>query len=414
MIIWLASYPRSGNTFFRVLMNSVFSVKTYSIYNDRFDIGADKKTSDVVGHEFLPEDFNIEEARASDEIYIIKTHGKPSVDMANDKTIYLYRDGREATNSYLQFKKKFGNENKKRSNDNLCLEDIIAGNVVFGGWGEHVDAWSPAERKNTLLVRFEDLVSEPESLLKSIGEFINLSPKGNQVPSFNELKAVNPRFFSSGKKDSWKEYFTLEQEQYFNLKNNKQLQYFGYERLDKGVDFWLPYFESFLIRNKTLRESDVELRERIEAASELQRNLSNQHKLDLDAFKAKTFKIIEEKDGIISRERLELSSVKARLFKDIEEKDAIISRERSEIIGLKKYIDEKIEIEKNLELEILSEKNKLEAMQEKTDFLEKSIAELLDIYKQLKNYRAIFSPLKKYGIYRELSLYLLAMSKFDD
>ena len=74
MIVWLASYPRSGNTFFRVVLNSVFNIKTYSIYNDTSDIGADEKTSEIVGHQFLPEDFNLNDARASDTIYYIKTH----------------------------------------------------------------------------------------------------------------------------------------------------------------------------------------------------------------------------------------------------------------------------------------------------------------------------------------------------
>ncbi len=51
MIVWLASYPRSGNTFFRVILNSIFDIKTYSIYDDKGDIGADEKTSETVGHE---------------------------------------------------------------------------------------------------------------------------------------------------------------------------------------------------------------------------------------------------------------------------------------------------------------------------------------------------------------------------
>ena len=32
MIIWLASYPRSGNTMFRMMLNKVFGSKTYTKY----------------------------------------------------------------------------------------------------------------------------------------------------------------------------------------------------------------------------------------------------------------------------------------------------------------------------------------------------------------------------------------------
>ena len=31
--IWLASYPRSGNTFLRIILQSVFDLPSYSAYN---------------------------------------------------------------------------------------------------------------------------------------------------------------------------------------------------------------------------------------------------------------------------------------------------------------------------------------------------------------------------------------------
>ena len=34
MIVWLASYPRSGNTFLRMVLHFVYGQKTYSLYND--------------------------------------------------------------------------------------------------------------------------------------------------------------------------------------------------------------------------------------------------------------------------------------------------------------------------------------------------------------------------------------------
>ena len=92
MIIWLASYPRSGNTYFRVLLNTIFGVKTYSIHNDTHDIAADQSTVEIVGHEHLPEDFDLDRARLSNSIYVIKTHAPPQNE--TDMAIYLVRDGR--------------------------------------------------------------------------------------------------------------------------------------------------------------------------------------------------------------------------------------------------------------------------------------------------------------------------------
>lgn len=61
MIVWLASYPRSGNTFLRVLFRHVFGIETYSVYNDLLDIGSDGDISAVTGHRPLPErcDFDL-------------------------------------------------------------------------------------------------------------------------------------------------------------------------------------------------------------------------------------------------------------------------------------------------------------------------------------------------------------------
>ena len=56
MIIWLSSYPRSGNTFFRIVAHQIFGISTYSGFQsgnadlDRVGMG------DITGHETLPAD----------------------------------------------------------------------------------------------------------------------------------------------------------------------------------------------------------------------------------------------------------------------------------------------------------------------------------------------------------------------
>ena len=34
MVVWLASYPRSGNTFLRIVLHRLYGVPTYSVYDD--------------------------------------------------------------------------------------------------------------------------------------------------------------------------------------------------------------------------------------------------------------------------------------------------------------------------------------------------------------------------------------------
>ena len=221
MIVWLSSYPRSGNTFFRVILNTVFNIKTYSIYNDTGDIGADEATTEIVGHSFLPKDFDLDNARASKEVYYIKTHEllENMVLDSRDKVIYLVRDGREST---LSFTKHLQNFFKKEDDD---LSDVIYGNTPFGSWGEHVKQWSTVDK---LLIKFEKLIDDPSSILNDISVYLNIQPLNNKIPTFQELQKINPKFFRSGKKDTWKHHFSKDQHLTFWLRNVNEMTNIGY------------------------------------------------------------------------------------------------------------------------------------------------------------------------------------------
>ena len=222
MIVWLASYPRSGNTFFRVILNNVFDIKTYSIYDDRGDIGADEQTSEVVGHEFLPQDFDLQKAREEKKVYYIKTHELLDNRVhEDDKVIYLIRDGREATLSFTKHQNTFSKQNKK-------IIDTIYGNTRFFSWGKHVESWNPKNRENTLLVKFEELIEEPSKYIKVLSAFLNVNPIGNKIPSFEELKKINPKFFRSGKTNSWEKEYLEDEHLSFWLKNVKIMDQYGY------------------------------------------------------------------------------------------------------------------------------------------------------------------------------------------
>jgi len=196
MIIWLASYPRSGNTFLRVVLKSVFGLETYSIYDDKSDIAKDAATQEIVGHKMLPADFDLESARNSEQLYIIKTHEHSQ--NPDDKVIYLIRDGRESAVSYLNYIRSFHNQDCK-------VEDVLYGNVPFGTWAEHIRSWKPGNTENSLLLKFEEFTSSPQSFLEQLSNFLNAAEQGQEIPAFEDLHRVNPEFFRQGRYDSWKE-----------------------------------------------------------------------------------------------------------------------------------------------------------------------------------------------------------------
>jgi hypothetical protein len=193
MIIWLASYPRSGNTATRMMLHHAFGIKTYSLYDDKRRIGARLAVREAVGHQShaLSQQEFYKQASSSDEVYFVKTHDAPQDDA---KAIYIVRDGRAAAVSYFHYLKKFAPE---RSHD-LTLRDVILGRCGFNSWSEHFAAWSPQRRPDTLLIHFNDIARNPARVVDAVAAFIGRQPQSLDLPNFSDLQKMDADFFRSG------------------------------------------------------------------------------------------------------------------------------------------------------------------------------------------------------------------------
>ena len=98
-IIWIASYPRSGNTFLRTILWYSFGLRSASIYPN--DLGGNRALEEYVGHiEHGPKmQMQLQENGAQ----LVKTH-ECATD--NNPAIYVVRDGRAACVSFWKFYKK--------------------------------------------------------------------------------------------------------------------------------------------------------------------------------------------------------------------------------------------------------------------------------------------------------------------
>ena len=101
----------------------------------------------------------------------------------------------------------------------------------IGSLNNHVLEWTKLNSEQMILVRFEDLLEDPNKVFKSILNELNLDFKKSEIAtavsksSFNVLKAKekispfrekNPKskeFFRKGHKSSWKTELTLIQKQ---------------------------------------------------------------------------------------------------------------------------------------------------------------------------------------------------------
>lgn len=197
MIVWLASYPRSGNTFTRVILNNIFNVKTHTVMGSSWDEEFVDKSDilEIIGgvdDPIMGEEL-INKARESNELYVLKTHFLP---IADDPAVYIVRDGRASTVSYFHYINEIIKTEK-------TLEQVIKGDVIFGDWSSHIDSWSPDTRSNTLLIKFENLTANPQLEIDRIGNFLNIKPLRSysistlrKIGQFLGLYSVEPDPFS--------------------------------------------------------------------------------------------------------------------------------------------------------------------------------------------------------------------------
>ena len=202
MIIWLASYPRSGNTFARIVLRFLFGIQTATVYPTAV-VEQERELRDLMQEKSIN---SLDEAIGAPERYIIKTHELPSGDL--HPALYLVRDGRDALVSYAHFllHTHYGIPSGPSPEAfRAVLRRLILTNHQFGGWGPHVLAWK-GRAAPTKIVRYEDLIENPERVLHQAFTALGLQypPPGGQVPSFQYLHGKFPFFFRKGKAGSWR------------------------------------------------------------------------------------------------------------------------------------------------------------------------------------------------------------------
>jgi hypothetical protein len=72
-------------------------------------------------------------------------------------------------------------------------------------------------------------VDSPLSSVEDISKFFGINTVADKIPTFDELQKINPKFFRSGKKDSWRETVTVEQKKIFWEKNFLSMIDFDYD-----------------------------------------------------------------------------------------------------------------------------------------------------------------------------------------
>ena len=192
LLVWLASYPRSGNTLLRTVLSQCFDLSSYSgddgtAYDPEGDLF--KTVGQLVYRDLSREAF-LESARKSDALHLVKTHDE--VPLPTDRTIYVVRDGRAAIASYQRFLRDFDHVD-------FSLEEIALGTRLAYTWGQHVERWMAHPADRLLVLRFEELSARPP--LERISEFLGRPVLRPFETTFDDLHKLDPAFFGVGRND---------------------------------------------------------------------------------------------------------------------------------------------------------------------------------------------------------------------
>jgi glycosyltransferase involved in cell wall biosynthesis len=194
LIIWLASYPRSGNTLLRTVLKQTMNLGSYSDETYQSALGFNDFIKESFGYLSYPQSWEsfYEEASSSSDIFLVKTHHLPR---DGQPAIYVVRDGRAATESYAAFHKSFTTDGQNKHS----ILDLMLGDDYYGDWSNHFNAWNSRDNGELLLVRFEELVNADINLLEKLKAFVQFN---NSIQPFNNpiktLRSENPNFFRTG------------------------------------------------------------------------------------------------------------------------------------------------------------------------------------------------------------------------
>ncbi len=270
-IIWLASYPKSGNTWMRSFLHNLLrnSQKPVDINElDHFCIGesasgpyARHGIADPtdVNHDLLAKlrpqvqrDFTSyfpDSVFAKTHNFLGEWHGVPLHNMdVTAGAIYVLRNPLDVV---LSMTHHFGEDVDgaiKRLANPGALTAAGPDHVpeFHSSWSRHVESWTARPNPQLLVVRYEDLTVKPRKYFKQVSTFLGLKPKAERLErairnssfkalkrqeettGFKEKSEFAQSFFREGKTEQWREKLTDAQIKQIVSDHREQMERFNY------------------------------------------------------------------------------------------------------------------------------------------------------------------------------------------
>ena len=274
--IWLASYPKSGNTWLRAMYSAWSSQEQTRLdrlqglpmaasrqaFDDSLGIDSADLTADEI--DLLrprADEVIAAQDRRDGKIRLRKVHdalftglaGEPVVSVSAARcAIYVIRDPRDVAVSLAH--------HTDRSLDHVV--DYMASHVAalgaganwlepqlrqrLGTWSEHVESWTEQDVIPPLVVRYEDCLRDPVAVWSAVLDFAGLGVEPDRVSQavaacsftrlqdqekregFNERPSPNSLFFRQGRSGGWRTSLPAELAAKLESDHQAVMQRFGY------------------------------------------------------------------------------------------------------------------------------------------------------------------------------------------
>ena len=274
-VVWLASFPRSGNTWLRALLtnylaggegpasiNALIGGSPF-ITREAFDEQLGVSSSDLTPEEILRHRALLHELLAADlprptfvkvhDAFLRTADGAPLFPRsATLGAVYVVRNPLDVAVSFARFRNwrlARGVATLNRREAALAspprgIHDVLPQPLLT--WSGHVASWLDQRELPVHAVRYEDLLANPEAAFDAVLRFVGIEPQARCVARtvgharFDRLRAQEERsgfhekpptarfFFRAGRAGAWREVLTPEQVRTLVDAHAPLMERFGY------------------------------------------------------------------------------------------------------------------------------------------------------------------------------------------
>jgi hypothetical protein len=273
-IVWLASYPKSGNTWTRAFLSNLVTImageqEALDINSiNRFSVGENMTSfyKDILGYAPGPEHrkeiaetrHQVQAAIADqfEGLIFVKTHNALVIEhqhsiinfAVTSGAIYIVRNPLDVAISLSYHMGRTVDE----AIDVMAMADMETPindkrvHEIWGSWSRNVESWTRKPHRAIYVMRYEDMLNDPEKVFGGLARHLLLNPTPAELKlaisraSFESVQAQEDaegfkekpkqakRFFREGRAGQWKEGLTPRQVERIVGAHRAQMERFGF------------------------------------------------------------------------------------------------------------------------------------------------------------------------------------------